>query len=248
MNENVNTQHSTLNIQRMKIREMAESFSHLFFPQVCAGCGSDLIGAEQWLCLECLRQLPATDFAFHAGNPVEKIFWGRVNCLAASAHYYFTKNAALQHVLHQFKYNGKKQLGHYFGRIMGKALQQSGRFADIDMLVPLPLFASREKRRGYNQAAVLCEGIESVMKLPVVKDLVIRTTATETQTHKNRIERWQNIEGKFELKDAERLQHKHILLVDDVITTGATLDACATELLKKADVRISIATLAYTMN
>jgi ComF family protein len=228
-------------------KELVQSFSHIFFPHLCAGCGSDSLSHEQLLCLHCLQELPVTDFPFHAGNPVEKIFWGRVDLCAASAQYYFTKNSALQHILHQFKYNGRRQLGIYFGHLMGEALQQSNRFTDIEALIPLPLFASKEKRRGYNQAAVLCEGIAGAIKIPVLKDLVTRTMATETQTHKNRVERWQNISGKFELKDRNLLRNKHVLLVDDVITTGATLDACATELLEIEGIRISIAALAYTV-
>jgi ComF family protein len=231
----------------MRFQEIVQGFSHIFFPHVCAGCGNDLPGHEQLLCLQCLHELPATDFAFHAGNPVEKIFWGRVDLCAAAAQYYFTKHAALRQILHQFKYKGRRQLGIYLGRMMGESLQQSNRFSGIEALVPLPLFASKEKRRGYNQATVLCEGIAQIIKVPVFKDVVARISDTDTQTHKNRMERWQNINGKFELKDSNLLQHKHVMLVDDVITTGATLDACATALLQAEDIRISVAALAYTV-
>ena len=121
------------------------------------------------------------------------------------------------------------------------------RFRDIDALVPLPLFAARQKKRGYNQSAVLCDGMAGIMMLPVINNAVIRLSATETQTRKNRIERWQNMEGKFELVNAAGINGKHILLVDDVITTGATLEACGHELLKAEGVQLSIATLAYTV-
>jgi ComF family protein len=126
-------------------------------------------------------------------------------------------------------------------------LRAIDRFSDIDMLIPLPLFASRQKKRGYNQSEVLCNGMADIMKLPVVNDAIIRLTATETQTHKSRIERWINMEGKFELIKPNDLAGKHILLVDDVITTGATLEACGQEILKAAGIKISIATLAYTV-
>ncbi len=199
------------------------------------------------ICLRCLNEFPLTDFQFHPNNPVEKIFWGRSKITAASCHYYFNKDSVLQHLLHQFKYKGKKQLGIYFGRILGKALKDSGRFQNIDALVPLPLFASREKKRGYNQATLLCEGMAEVMHLPVFPYALKRKTASETQTGKDRISRWQNMAGRFQISDASVLENKHVLLVDDIITTGATLDACANELLRAPGIRISIAALAYTI-
>jgi|SRR5882724_6999579 len=229
------------------VKEAIDSFAHIFFPHLCVGCGSDLIGDEQLLCLQCINKLPSTNFELYASNPVEKIFWGRASIKSASAQYYFTKNSILQHILHQLKYKGKKEIGIYFGRMMGEALCQSNRFADINALVPLPLFASKERRRGYNQANVLAEGISSVTKLPILDNCIERITATETQTQKNRIERWQNISGKFKLKDKEMIRGKHILLIDDVITTGATLDACANELLQAEEVQVSVAALAYAL-
>jgi ComF family protein len=226
---------------------MVHSFSHLFFPHTCAGCGSDLVGQPQLLCLECMSQLPFTDFTGHAGNPVEKIFHGRVPVEHAMSLLYFTKDAILQHLLHQFKYKGKKEIGLFFGRMMGAVILESTDYNGAEVLVPLPLFAAREKRRGYNQAAVLCEGIAEITGYPVLKHAVTRIMATETQTHKNRVERWQNIEGKFALTDPGALEDKHILLVDDVVTTGATLEACAAALLRNGGSKISIATLAYTL-
>jgi ComF family protein len=227
-------------------KNIVHSFSQLFFPHTCAGCGNDLITNNQFLCLHCIDQLPFTGFELHADNPVEKNFWGRVSIYHATSLLYFTKDSILQNLLHQFKYRGKKEIGFYFGKMMGNAILQSGRFQDIDALVPLPLFASKEKRRGYNQSTILCEGMAEVMQVPVLKNAVARTTATETQTHKDRIERWQNIKGKFELKDPQSLQNKHVFLVDDVVTTGATLEACVSELLQAKNIKVSIATLAYT--
>lgn len=229
------------------IKEIIPSFSHLFFPHTCAGCGSDLVGEGQLLCLECINNLPLTNFELHANNPAEKIFWGRAEISSATCQYYFTKNSILQNILHQFKYKGKKHIGLYFGKIMGEALNKSDRFNTVNAIVPLPLFITREKSRGYNQAGILAEGISSVMNIPVLQNAIVRAISTSTQTQKNRIERWQNIRGKFELKDKESLHDKHVLLVDDVMTTGATLDACANELLQAEGIKISIATLAYAI-
>ncbi len=228
------------------VKNIVSSFSHLFYPHACAGCGSDLLSEEQLLCMQCLDRLPFTYFTTGADNPVEKIFSGRIEVVHAMSLLYFTKDSVLQHLLHQFKYKGKREIGYFFGRMMGTALLESGYSRGVEVLVPLPLFSSREKSRGYNQATVLCEGIAQVMPIPVLKNAITRVAATETQTHKNRIERWQNIEGKFALKDEAALKNKHVLLIDDVVTTGATLEACAIELFRSGNSKISIATLAYT--
>jgi ComF family protein len=182
----------------------------------------------------------------YPGNPVEKIFWGRLRLMTATSHVYFTKQSVIQNLLHQFKYRGNKEIGLYFGRLMGEALRSSIRYNDLEALIPLPLFYKKEKKRGYNQAAVICDGMSEAMNIPVLKDVIIRRKSTETQTHRSRRERWDNIEGKFELKRDCMIMDKHVMLVDDVITTGATLEACGCELLKAKDVRLSIATLAYT--
>ena len=152
----------------------------------------------------------------------------------------------MQNLLHQLKYKGKKEIGLYFGRRMGEAFAASERHKEIDALVPLPLFFKRERKRGYNQAAVICEGISEVTGLPVLNNVITRLKNTATQTHRNRAERWENIEGKFELINKEEIEGKHVLLVDDVLTTGATLEACGSELLKASGLKLSIATLAYT--
>ena len=223
-------------------KEIKDSFLHLLFPHICAGCGTDLLDKESMLCIRCIAGLPETNFSVHAGNPIEKMLWGRIPLAGATATYYFSKESLIQHLVHQFKYKGNKDLGLQLGRLLGKYLVQSDRF-NAEALVPLPLFAVKEKRRGYNQATVLCDGIAEIMKIPVLKNAIIRPQHTDTQTKKGRLERWQNMEGKFVLQDEKAIANKHLLLVDDVITTGATLEACGTELLKGNNVKLSIATL-----
>jgi len=224
-------------------KEIKESLLHVVFPHVCDGCGSDLLNIESRLCIRCLSSLPETNFEVHPNNPVEKDFWGRLPLINASAHLYFTKESLVQHLMHQLKYKGNKDLGWQLGRLMGNALKNAVRFHDIDALVPLPLFPSKEKRRGYNQATVLCEGIAEILSIPILTDIITRPQHTETQTKKGRIERWKNIEGKFQLVNAAAIHNKHIILVDDVVTTGATLEACGNELLVAGNVKLSIATL-----
>lgn len=227
------------------LKEIKDSFLHLLFPHNCSGCGSDVISEKSTLCAKCISEMPATNFHFFESNPVERIFWGRLPIANATAQFYFTKESLMQRLMHELKYKGNRELGLHLGGIMGNDLKQAPRFCQINALVPLPLFPSKERRRGYNQAAVLCEGIGRVMGLPVLNKTIIRTEHTETQTRKGRIERWQNMEGKFQLTDAEKVKNQHLLLVDDVITTGATLEACGRELLKPGDTRLSIATLCF---
>lgn len=232
----------------IKLKEIKDALLHLAFPHVCEGCGTDNLQAEHLLCLHCLSSLPETNFHLHANNPIEKIFWGRIQVYCATAQYYFTKESMIQHLMHQFKYRGNKEVGIYLGKLMGWALAGSNRFSFIDALVPLPLHKSKEHKRGYNQTSVLCEGISGVLNKPVWKHVIIRPEQTETQTRKGRIERWQNMEGKFELTDAKAIEGKHILLVDDVVTTGATLEACGREMLKAENVQLSIATLCFSFH
>lgn len=230
------------------LREIKESLLQLAFPHICEGCGTDKQQTDHLLCLRCLSALPNTNFHLHSNNPVEKIFWGRLPIVNGTAHYYFTKESLMQHLMHQFKYRGNRDVGMYLGKLMGWALLDANRFCSIDVLVPLPLHKSKEHRRGYNQATILCEGISTVLNKPVLKNAVARPEHTETQTKKGRIQRWQNMEGKFQLIDGASIGGKHVLLVDDVITTGATLEACGTEILKAQNTRLSLAALCFSFH
>jgi ComF family protein len=227
------------------LKTIFSSALHLFYPHVCTGCGSDLLQEDNLLCLHCISNLPHTNFAPHHNNPVEKIFWGRIRITAAHSQFYFAKESLLQHLIHQLKYKSNTAIGFYMGEMMGKTLLASNRFNSIDYLVPLPLYPDKERKRGYNQAAIICNGMSEVMKVPVLNGDVIRQRFTETQTRKHRTERWENVAGSFVVKNPEALKGKSILLVDDVITTGATLEACGTALLQTEDVKLYIATLAH---
>lgn len=195
--------------------------------------------------MHCIAGMPETNFHIYANNPIEKIFWGRLPLVSATAQYYFTKESLMQHLMHELKYRGNKELGWQMGRLIGNDLHQANRFRYVDALVPLPLFPAKEKRRGYNQATILCEGIAQVLNVQILSDVVVRTQHTETQTKKGRVERWQNMEGKFELLKPQKIEGKHVLLVDDVVTTGATLEACGLELIAGNNTKLSIATLCY---
>ncbi len=222
-----------------------ESLLHLAFPHICEGCGSDNLDREHLLCLECLANLPETNFHLHPNNPVEKIFWGRLPVTYATAQFYFTSGSLIQRLMHGFKYRQLKELGFYLGQYMGHRLVASNRFLQVDALVPLPLHPAKERKRGFNQAQVLCEGISSVLQKPVLTEVVRRRTETESQTKKGRVDRWNNMEGKFQLLQPSLADNKHLLLVDDVITTGATLEACGRELLTGSN-QLSIAALCFS--
>ena len=230
-----------------KLKSYLNDFSHLLYPHNCEGCGTDVLNDDAILCTKCLFDLPETNFTNTKNNPVEKIFYGTLNIIAATAAYYFTKDSLLQHLMIQLKYRNNKDVGFFLGKQLGYQLQESERFNDVDVLVPLPLNPKKEKRRGYNQAMIICEGIASVWQKPVLKNTLIRTQFTETQTQQDRIHRWQNMQHVFAMADKNSLQGKHVLLVDDVITTGATLEACGTTIVNIPNTQLSIATLAWTI-
>ncbi len=221
------------------------AIADLFFPRPCAGCGAVPDLPEQYLCHTCCFSLPYTGFMDQPGNAVEKIFYGRVSLEAAAALFYFTKNTLLQHLLFALKYRNQPEAGRLLGRLMGEALAGAGRFASLDLLVPLPLHPKKEKKRGYNQAALLCDAISIITRIPVCRNALVRSQFTATQTQQDRVHRWQNMEAVFALQNAASLQNRRVLLVDDVVTTGATLEASAA-LLSEAGCRVSILTAAYT--
>lgn len=229
----------------LSVKSILQDTLHLFYPHTCVGCGGDLPGSKDLLCLKCINDLPYTHEAAYPLNHTEKIFAGRLPVAAACSSFYFTKGTLMQHLIHQLKYKGNKEIGFYLGEIMGAALVESNRFNQIDVLVPLPLYPDKERKRGYNQAAVLCNGISSVMNVPVETVNVIRRRFTETQTRKHRTERWENVDGSFVVQNESAAAGKHFLLVDDVVTTGATLESCGQAILKIPGARLSIAALAF---
>jgi predicted amidophosphoribosyltransferase len=159
-----------------------QSLVHLFFPYTCCGCGSELLAEHSLFCIYCLAAMPLTRFEFFPANPIEKIFWGRMEIEAATAHMYFTSGSAVQQSLHLLKYKGRKEIGIYFGQSMGKLIKQSNRFQNCEIIIPLPLFAEREKKRGYNQATLIAAGMSQYLEIPVISDAVLRI---KKQYHKH---------------------------------------------------------------
>jgi len=226
-------------------KDIISNTLHIFYPHVCTGCGSDLVHHNNLLCFKCLAVLPQTNFAQHANNPIEKIFWGRIPLAAAHSEFYFSKESLIQQLIHQLKYKNNTDIGFYLGQILGTSLLASNRFTNIDALIPLPLFLDKERKRGYNQAAIICNGVSDVLNVPVINNNVTRLKHTDTQTKKGRTKRWENVSGSFTIKDKQALSGKNLLLIDDVITTGATLEACGVIMLSISNVTVSIAALAH---
>jgi ComF family protein len=218
--------------------------TELLFPRLCVVCGDKLIEQEQWICLHCLHHIPRTNFHLEPDNPVARLFYGRVPIEFATAFFFFSKGSKYQTLLHSLKYKGMKELGEKIGQHFGIDLLQSPDFSSVDLICPVPLHPEKEKKRGYNQSWWIASGIARQMQKELSENNLKRVTSTETQTRKSRFERWTNVEGIFELTEPEAFAGKHILLVDDVVTTGSTLEACAQSILSKTNARVSIATLA----
>ncbi len=227
------------------IKNLLADALHLFYPHYCTGCGSDLLSKDNLLCLHCLASLPHTHFALYENNYVENIFRGRIPVRAAHSEFYFAKGQLVQQLIHLLKYKANKEIGYFLGEIMGQSLLTGSRFSNIDYVVPLPLYPDKEFKRGYNQAALICHGISAVTKIPTMENNIIRQRPTETQTRKHRSDRWLNVDGSFAVKTISSIIGKNILLVDDVITTGASLEACGQAILNIAGTSLSIAALAH---
>jgi len=216
-----------------------------FFPTLCVTCGNRLVMQEKFLCIDCWQDLPVTNFHFDRENKVAQLFWGRVNIENATAFFVFNKGSNYQHLIHFIKYKGLKELGFETGRRFGMVLYTSTQFNAVDIILPVPLHPKKQKKRGYNQSEWIAKGISESLKKPVSVDNLRRNLHTSTQTRKNRYERWENVDNIFEVTRPDEFAGKHILIIDDVVTTGSTLESCALQLLQVEGIKVSIATLAF---
>lgn len=221
---------------------LVKSLADLFYPPVCMYCGN--FAPASPLCTACTTSLPHTQFSILRHNPVENVFAGRLAIAAAFSEFYFSKNKMVQSLIHQLKYRGSREAGIFLGECMGRSILASPFFKDAEILVPLPLHPKKEHKRGYNQSAIICEGITSVTGLKTIRNAIVRTRHSETQTRKHRTERWRNVDGIFAVQDANQVRNRNVILVDDVITTGATLESCGRAILQLAS-SLCIATAAH---
>jgi ComF family protein len=217
----------------------------LFYPQLCIACGDRLISQEQYLCMKCWFDLPVSRFEKENENKVAQLFWGRVQIEHATSYFHYRKGSRYQKLIHFIKYKGLKELGMETGRRFGIMLAETENFTQVDKIVPVPLHPKKQKKRGFNQSEWIARGIAAGLNKPMSENNLYRKIFTSTQTRKNRFERWENVEGIFGVKNPVEFENRHVLLVDDVVTTGSTLEACACELLKIPGIKVSIATLAF---
>ena len=219
----------------------------LLFPETCAICGKTLLDEEELICLHCLYKLPKTAYHKDRNNTTELRLRGKFPLEEASSFFYFNKGSEFRHLIHLLKYRDQKEIGLILGRQAGMELKRNNIFTEVDCIVPIPLHKKRERKRGYNQAEWIAKGLSEAMDIPVETKGVKRIRSTKTQTRKSIFDRWMNVREIFRIADAEKIRGKHILIVDDVLTTGATIDSCATTLLEVEDVKISVFTLAIAV-
>lgn len=226
-----------------KLIQYADDLFWMMYPVLCAACNKPLFKGETCICTQCLFQLSKTNYHLQSDNPVIRHFWGKTKIERATAGYFFGKGQRVQRLIHQLKYKGRKDVGDYIGYLIGRDLAESD-YSTIDLIVPVPLHKSKLKSRGYNQSDCFAEGLSRGMNRPFSASAICRTEATGTQTKKHRYERFKNVDNIFMIPDRSVIAGKNILLVDDVITTGSTLVACAECLLGVEGTTVSIAAIA----
>jgi ComF family protein len=225
---------------------MLSALINLFFPKICHACDVILIDNETDICVRCRHELPLTNYHFERPETVKKIFYGRVTLEAATALFYFHKNGRVQQLLHHLKYKGKEEIGRIFGNWLGVEILESPYFESIDIVIPVPIHPKKLKQRGYNQVALFAQQIAEVLNAMYVDDVLLKSINTKTQVFQSREARFQSVADSFYAQNLNTIGTKHILLVDDIITTGATIEACALVLNPENKIRLSVATIAIT--
>jgi ComF family protein len=223
--------------------DLWDDFISLLFPRLCYACGNHLLRNEYLICTGCYISIPRTNYQLQPENPVAQLFWGRCLVERAAAFSYYSRGSRIRKLIHQLKYKGIKEIGSELGRIYAVSLKSSGFISGIDVIIPVPLHPSKQRSRGFNQSECISAGIAEVTGLPVDTLSLVRTAFSDTQTHRSRYDRWTNVESIFQVTYPEAIAGKHILLVDDVITTGSTIESCVNELLKTDGVKVSVAAI-----
>ena len=228
----------------LKANTIVEDFVSLFFPHYCLACSGPMVKGEEILCTSCLTELPKTSYHLQDENPVKNRLAGRLPLKYGWAFLKFRKSGMVQHLLHQLKYNNHPEVGVKLGQAYGLELFRSGYAREFDLIVPVPLHTSRKRQRGYNQSAKFAAGLSQALNIEWNESVSIRTHHSETQTHKSKTDRWENVRDVFSVTTNMPMNTKRILLVDDVITTGATLEACGQHLISRGCQELSIACIA----
>ena len=219
---------------------------NLFYPKLCVTCENHLVQSEKYLCSSCLYELPETGFFTIRNNLLEQSLKGRVPIVKAAALFYYRKNGKVKELIHSLKYKNRQELGDFFAKWIGLKLIESKFSESIDGIIMVPLHAKRYKERGYNQLSVFAKQLSKELKIPVFNKVLIKVGQSSSQTKKGRYSRFEKLDERFHISDTNILKDKHILLIDDVFTTGATIEACANEISKTSNVRISVVTMAIS--
>ncbi|MDR2627982.1 MAG: ComF family protein [Dysgonamonadaceae bacterium] len=228
------------------IKTLIDALLSIIYPDVCCICSKSLVEGEKHICLYCLYKLPQTNYHLRLSNPAEECFRGRFIYQRVSSFFRFEKEGNVQKLVHRIKYKDDEALGVRCGRLMADKMIDSGFFSGIDLIVPVPLHKKKMKKRGYNQSEAIARGVSERCGIPVNNDSLIKFKSNTTQTKKGRYERWLNAMDVFAVLHPETFSGKHVLLIDDVLTTGATLESCARQILTCEDVKISILTLSIS--
>ncbi|CAZ95478.1 ComF family protein [Zobellia galactanivorans] len=227
------------------LTNILNDINSILAPRVCFGCNAHLYGGEQLLCTICRNDLPLTDYSFNDENPVDRIFYGRINIKKASSMLFFSNRGIVRELIHYLKYRNQEQIGTFLGDWYGQILKDNHELTDtIDMVIPVPLHRKKLKKRGYNQVASFAKRLAFHLKTAYVDHILVKSANTKTQTKKSRIGRWQSDKMLYTVTDIEFIKNKHILLVDDVITTGATMELCARALAKAPGTTLYVASMA----
>ncbi len=217
---------------------------NLVYPNLCIVCGESLVRGEKQICLACLHHIPKTNYHLETDNTVEKRFWGKVPIYRATAFFHFYKGSPFQKLLHELKYRGNRKIGEIAAMYAASDLLDSPDFCSVDVIVPVPLHPRKYAKRGYNQSEWIARGLALVLQKPIDTKNLIRIRENTSQTRKSVFDRYKNTQGIFYLKDKTAFKGKHVLLVDDVLTTGSTLEACMIPLFETDYIKISVFTLA----
>jgi len=228
------------------VLKVLSNFLALFYPRTCHSCGESLVLNEHCICTGCRIKLPFTFFSKEKENKLTEFFWGRIKIETGAALFFFQKGGKVQHLVHQFKYKGHREIGLLLGMMLGAELKNSPFYQGIDVIVPVPLHPAKIKTRGFNQSEVFGEGVAKELGIKQVANGLLRVVPTGTQTRKTRFKRWENVKTVFEISNPGQFENKNILLVDDVVTTGSTLEACAQKLLQINGTKLWLATIAIT--
>ena len=232
----------------MRAQQFVTDLISLFYPKICPGCGMPMQRTENCICVYCLIKLPKTGFRPRTGNAVEHMFKGRLTLEQASSFMYFRKRGLARDLMHELKYNGGRELGFHLGGMFGSDVKESLKEHMPEMVTTVPLHRKKLLARGFNQSDEIAAGFAKSLGIPFVPDVLMRAVHTDSQTRRKRFDRWQNTSGSFVLKQAQAVGGKHIAILDDVITTGATIESCCHELIKAEGVKLSIFSLCYAIH